>query len=337
MPRLDHWPLRWTTKGGSIYYRTTPAERDRFSGKQWYRLGRTEEEAFAVWWSLKPEEAAPQNISAVIYRYRRARIPKLAPATQRQYQSALTLLDAVFGAMHPGSLKPVHVYDFREYRPPVQGNREVAVLSALMTYAVELGCVDRNLVKEVRRTEETPRDRYVTDAELEQFLTHCAPFLRAYVRLKSMLGIRQAQMLAIRLSDWDGERLRVTATKGGKDSFYQGDGLSQAVEACKALREGQGVRGLWLFSTRQGGRYTSDGFRAIWQRAMRKFILSGGQRFTEHDLRAKVASDDPANAQDRLQHRSSAMVRTVYDRKPAEVRILTARENRENSGGSDRS
>lgn len=322
MPRLDHWPLRWTTKGGSIYYRTTAADRDRFDGRTWYRLGHTEEQAYATWWRLKPEEAAPVTIDALIFRYRKARLPKLAPATQRQYTAALTLISAVFGAMSPAALKPVHVYDYRERRPAVQGNREVAVLSAVMTYAVELGCVDRNLVREVKRTEERPRQRYVTDAELAAFLTHCSPFLRAYVGLKVMLGIRQAQMLAIRLADWDGARLRVAATKGGKDAYYQGDGLAEVIDACKALRSGEGVRSMWLFSTRRGGRYTSDGFRAIWQRAMRKFVEDGGERFTEHDLRAKVASDDPANAQDRLQHRTAAMVRTVYDRKPAEVSVL---------------
>jgi len=336
MPRSDHWPLRWTTKGGSIYYRTTPADRERFGGKAWFRLGRTEDEAFSCWWERKPEEASPRTIAAVIHRYRTARLPKLATATQRQYESALVLIGAVFGQMAPTALKPVHVYDYRARRPGVTGNREVAVLSALITYAVELGCVDRNLVREVKRTPEVARSRYVTDAELEAFLAKCSPFLQAYVRLKCMLGIRQAQLLAIRLSDWDGDRLRVYATKGGKDAYYQGDGLKEAIDAAIAVRKGK-VRGMYLFTTRLGGKYTGDGFRSIWGRAMDKHVNAGGLSFTEHDLRAKVASDDPANAQGRLQHRSAAMVRTVYDRKPAEVHVLTNRENRETSGGSDRS
>ena len=84
---------------------------------------------------------------------------------------------------------------------------------------------------------------------------------------------------------------------------------------------------MYLFCTRRGGKYTSDGFRAIWQRAMGRYVAAAPEgdtreRFTEHDLRAKVASDDPANAQGRLQHRSAAMVSTVYDRKPAEVSVL---------------
>lgn len=322
MPRSDHWPLRWTTKGHSIYYRTTEADRDDFDGKTWFRLGRTEEEAFEVWWERKPEEAAPRTINAVIHRYKQERLPELAPATQRQYTAALKLLSKVFGNMSPKALKPVHVYDYRSLRPTIQGNREVAVLSAVMTYAVRLGAVERNLVREVKRTEEKPRERYVTDAELEQFLGHCSAFLQAYTRLKLLTGIRQAQMLDLRLSDWADGKLRVKGRKGGKDTFYTGEDLADAVEAAIGLRGGHQLRSVYLFATREGQRYTADGFRSIWQRAMKKYTDAGGERFTEHDLRAKVASDDPEHAQTRLQHRSNAMVRTVYDRKPAEVHVL---------------
>lgn len=331
MPRSDHWPLRWTTKGNSIYYRTTAVDRDRFDGRSWFRLGRTEEEAFETWWLRLPEMAAPRTIAAVIHRYKQHRLPKLAAKTQKQYTAALNLLSPVFGSMAPGDLKPVHIYDFRALRPSVQGNREVAVLSAVMTYAVELGAVDRNLVREVKRTREAPRDRYVSDAEIEAFLAHCSAFLKAYVRLKLLTGVRQGQLLAIRLADWDGDRLRVGGTKGGKETYYAGDGLEEAITACLAIRKGHALRSMYLFATRDGQQYSSDGFRSIWQRVMVKFVDKGGRRFTEHDLRAKVASDDPVNAQTRLQHRSNAMVKTVYDRKPAEVHVLTSREKREKS------
>ena len=338
MPRSNHWPLRWTTKGGSIYYRTTAADRHQFDGQTWFRLGRTEKEAFAEWWKRKPEEAAPKTMTALIHRYKETRLPELAPKTQKQYKAALKLLEAVFGDMAPRSILPVHVYDYRALRPRVAGNREVAVLSAVMTYAVELGCVERNLVREVKRNPEPARKRYVEDAELEEFLTHCSAFLKAYVGLKRLTGVRQGQLLAIRLSDWDGERLRIPATKGGKDAYYRGDGLKEAVEAFLAIRKGHALRSMYLFATRKGQRYTGDGFRSIWQRRMDKYLADAPEgetreRFTEHDIRAKVASDDPDNAQKRLQHRSAAMVRTVYDRKPAEVHVLTNRENREKMGG----
>lgn len=322
--RLDHWPLRWVANHGRIFYRTTAADRAAFDNKSWFPLGRTEEEAFAEWWKRKPEEGAPRTIAALVLRYRAARLPTLAASTQRQYDAALTLLVSVFGAMAPSSLLPVHVYDYRSRRPRVQGNREVAVLSAVMSYAVELGAVQRNLVREVKRSPEPARRRYVSDEELESFLTFCSPFLKAYIGVKLLTGMRQGQLLAIRLTDWDPEKaiLRVPGTKGGFDTHYQGDELKEAVAAALALRKGHALRGLTLFTTRKGTAYTSDGFRSIWQRTVTRYVAAGGLHFTEHDLRAKVASDDPEHAQKRLGHRSGAMVATVYHRKPAEVHVL---------------
>ena len=47
----------------------------------------------------------------------------------------------------------------------------------------------------------------------------------------------------------------------------------------------------YLFPTRSGSKYTSMGFGSIWRRAMNKYVSSGGERFHEHDLRGKVATD----------------------------------------------
>lgn len=55
---------------------------------------------------------------------------------------------------------------------------------------------------------------------------------------------------------------------------------------------------------------------------MNKFISAGGKRFRENDLRAKVASDDPQFATDRLGHQSPATTRKHYHRKPVVVPVL---------------
>jgi hypothetical protein len=56
---------------------------------------------------------------------------------------------------------------------------------------------------------------------------------------------------------------------------------------------------------------------------MRKFVAAGGTAFTEHDLRAKVASDEPGEvATARLQHRNATTTKRFYDRLPGEVAVL---------------
>ena len=209
-------------------------------------------------------------------------------------------------------------------RPATAGNRDKAVLSAVITACVRWGVLDRNLVREVQRNKESPRDHYVTDTEVDAFLKHCGLMLTAYVELKLLTGLRQGQILALKLSDWDGERLTVPGAKSGRTVVYSGDGLKEALEAAFAIRKGRALRSLYIFSTRSGQPYSGDGFRSIWQRVMKKFIEDGGSRFTDHDLRAKVASDSESlsAAQSRLGHQSAQLTNRVYRRKPAQMSVL---------------
>lgn len=322
--RSKHWPPRWSLSHGRIFYQVPSSERSRWDGKAWFPLGATEAEAWAVWYARLQAPAELRTIGDAIDRYGQEIVPTLKPATQRQYRDALQRLRRVFGAMLPQSLKPAHVYQFMDRRPRVAGNRERAVLSTVLSYAVRWGVLDSNPVREVRRNTEAARDRAVALDEVQAFLSHANPMLRAYVALKLSTGLRQGQLLALRLSDWDGTTLRASATKGGRATAYKGDGLVEAVGAVLALRRGRALRGLTLFATRAGQQYTSDGFRAIWQRAMTKHVGHGGERFTEHDLRALVATraTSAEHARDLLGHQTSQITQRVYQRGAREVSVL---------------
>jgi len=88
-----------------------------------------------------------------------------------------------------------------------------------------------------------------------------------------------------------------------------------------ALRKGSNSE--WLFCTRNGKGYMnengrSNSFDSIWLRFMDKALKDTGlkERFTEHDLRAKVASDNNLErAQELLGHSSPVMTNRVYRRK----------------------
>jgi len=137
-----------------------------------------------------------------------------------------------------------------------------------------------------------------------------------------MTGLRQSRMLQLTVSNWYGHALTVPGSKGGRSVIYSGDGLQAAVEAC--IRSRPRIRSMYLIATRRGRKYTPDGFRCLWQYAMTKNVESGGERFTEHDLRAKVASDSEnlATAQGRLQHQSASTTNKVYRRAPVKVTVL---------------
>ena len=64
--------------------------------------------------------------------------------------------------------------------------------------------------------------------------------------------------------------------------------------------------GPYLFPIEDGGLRDKNAFHGVWGRAMKEFIKAGGERFTEHDLRGKVATDieDPYLAQQLPAHSS---------------------------------
>ncbi len=324
--RKQHWPPRWDQRRGKIYYRVRPDERELYGVRDFYLLGATEPEAFTTWYEMTQHgEMVPRTIDAAVGMYLGHRsFAQLKPKTQADYQRYLIKIRGVFGKMAPRDLKPKHIYGMLRRLKPREGNYCLAVLSNVLTVAVERGAIERNPCREVKKNVLEPRERYVTDAELDAFLKHCTPFLRAWVGLKVITGIRQGQMRTLHVSAWDGERLTVKGAKQGRDIIYEGDALKPAMAAILAVRASRKVGSVYLFPNRKGGMYTPDGFRNLWQYAMAKYVEAGGERFTEHDLRAKMVSDSESteSAQRRAGHRSSAVTRRVYERKPQLVEVL---------------
>jgi hypothetical protein len=100
-------------------------------------------------------------------------------------------------------------------------------------------------------------------------------------------------------------------------------GLREAVAAVGRLK--RPIRGLYLFCNRKGQPYTGNGFRSIWQcrkrSAMEKGVLK--ERFREHDIRAKTASDTTAeHAIELMGHHDGRITEKHYRRKPKIVRPL---------------
>lgn len=254
------------------------------------------------------------------------RFRRLAGRTQQEYSKAIVRLRHAFGHLAPDVWHPSAGYAYLEaQRGGVQANRDLSVLSNVMQVCVRAGVVDRNLVREVQKNRERARERYVRDDELGAFLTHCNPKLNAWVGLKMLTGLRQGQMRELRVADWRNDSLWGPKAKGGRTLVFSGRGLAEAVAEVMRTHHGDMPRSIYLFCTRSGTQYTADGFRAIWQRAMRKHIEAGGDRFTEHDLRAKVASDSESLqlAQARMGHQTPNTTSRVYRRGPQVVAVLS--------------
>ncbi len=92
--------------------------------------------------------------------------------------------------------------------------------------------------------------------------------------------------------------------------------LRRIVQWVKANNKRQGAT---LFCDRYGKPYSKDSFHTRWQWGMRKAIKEGGlrERFTEHDLRAKHATDaerQASTSQPTCSIVTSAQQRSTYSR-----------------------
>jgi integrase len=289
-------------------------------------LGRDFGPAMAKWAEIVARPASVSTMGEVMDRYMLEISPKKSPRTYQDNIKEMSRLRAVFGHMEPAEITAPDIYAYMDAREaPVRANREKALLSHVFSYAIRWGVAKDNPCRNVKRNTERPRDRYVEDAELEAFKGHAGELLRNYVDFKYLTGLRKGDILKLRLDALTDEGIAVTQAKtGGRLIFLWDAELRAVVDRIRAMP--RPIRGLHLFCTRSGQPYAASGFDSIWQRTMQAAIASGAlkERFTEHDIRAKTATDDPLNAQRRLGHKSSLMTdRYVKVRKVEKVKPFT--------------
>lgn len=215
-------------------------------------------------------------------------------------------------------------------------------MSHAFTKAVEWGYIDRHPFKgEVRLQGEKPRNRYVEDWELVECLSLDSKrergsvlMIQAYIRLKLLTGLGRGDLLRLKLSDCHTEDgIHVTPTKteystGKRVIFESTPELRAAVEEAKAVRPVHLAP--WLFCTRKGEYYvnetkgTASGWDSMWQRFMERVMNETNvkERFTEHDMRAKCASDADTleHARALLAHADSQVTHRIYRRQPMRVK-----------------
>jgi integrase len=327
-------PARWRHKHGAFYYRVPPGQEHLWDGKTEYRLGKTQPEAYRVWATRIEYYADARTIRELLERYAVEVIPHKAPKTQESNLISIRKLIPVFGHMPIPDLKPQHVFKYRDLRSKqgvTAANHDIEVLSHAYTKAIEWGLTENHPIKgKVGKLPTKPRDRYVEDWELGEALKVASPFIDAYINLKLLIGLRRGDLLSIRLEDLKEDGIHVQPRKtqhttGKKIIYVWIPELREAIDNIKALPKRIGS--LWLFSTRTGKPYicengTANSFDSVWQRFMAKALKDTGlkERFTEHDLRAKVASDtETEHARQLLGHSSSSITERVYRRKAEKV------------------
>jgi integrase len=266
------------------------------------------------------------TVGSILDRYQAQCLSQLAPRTARDYARHLGHLKARFGELDARTLKPRDFGPFIQERVgrkgEVQRVRQLAVLSAAFTQAVSFWyLLDHNVLRDVKRPKRPPRDRLIEQHEFEAVRSGAPLRVQLMMDLALRLGQRQGDLLDLKWLD----------IKDGWVNLQQGKtGKRLAIEISPELKRIFGKcwmlpnRSDYVITRRCGGRYTSEGFRALWQRTMNAYVRRGGKRFTFHDIRALCATKckTPEEAMKLLGHTNISMTLRVYRRGVERVKAL---------------
>jgi integrase len=333
-------PARWQFKHGAYYFHVPPKLKAAWDNKTMFRLGTTLPEAYKAWAARVNAQDKASNIAQLLERYLLEVVPTKAPKTQTDNVRSVKRLSAVFGALGLEDFKPRHVYQYCDKRgAKTAAHREIEVLSHAFTKAVEWGYMDRHPTKgQIRLEGEPPRTRYLEDWEVVEML-HLEPvrksgsvlMIQAYIRLKLLTGLARSDLLRLR----QGEHLRedgihVTRHKTQtRATVYDYAMVPERLEAVTLALRTRPALSPFLFCNRRGQGYIdeatgeSHGWDSMWSRFVARVMAETkvSERFTEHDLRAKVGSDAESldKARALLQHADIRTTQRVYRRKPERV------------------
>jgi len=329
---------------GAYYFHVPAGQEARWDGKKQFRLGKSLPEAYKEWAKRLEVIRDVRTIADLLQRYSLEVVPEKKPSTRAQNAVAIKRLLAICGHNAIVEIKPQQIYQYIDARESkIAARREIEILSHAYTKAVEWGYLDRHPFKgEVRLKGEKSRTRYIEDWEVVEFLSLDSKrkagsvlAVQAYIRLKLLTGLRRGDMLRLMMSDLKEDGIHVTPgkTEGStsKSLIYVWSAeLRQTVDGAKASRP---VRlSPFLFCNRKGEGYFDEetgragGWDSMWRGFVARVLAETEvkERFTEHDLRAKCASDATTleHAQQLLAHADKRTTERIYRRKAERVNPL---------------
>lgn len=320
-------PPRVYWKNGAFRYMVPPHQTKRLV-KSWITLGKTMQEMWQAHAKLQAELNNDGGMALLFDRYSREVIPGKAPRTQTDNLRQMKKLMAVFGKMEPEQITQAIAYQYLDIRAETsrtQANQEIALLRHVMNYAVRWGKLQANPLLGMHKLPVPIRDRTPTRAEALAVMQHADPLIKLWIQFKWQTGLRQGDMLAIRLADISQAGIRVKANKNAKSGLIEWtDELRATVDAITSLNK---VQGMTLFCNRSGQPLNKRVIQVRFKKAVQAAMAAGEleEPFTENDIRSRFATDSEEqglNASDQLLHKSATAKRHYVHRQTTRIQPL---------------
>jgi integrase len=266
------------------------------------------------------------TVAEILDRYQAECLPALAPRTARDYVRHIRDLKRWYGDRIASELKPKDFAPFLAIpigkKGIVQRIRQLGVFSAALTQAVSFWFIlDRNVLRDVKRPKRAPRDRLIEDHEFEAVRSSAPVRVGLMMDLALRLGQRQGDLLNLKWTDLRDGYVHLQQGKTGKRLAIEiTPDLKRVFGRCAMLPN----RSEYVIPNKFGTCYTSEGFRACWQRTINAYCRRGGKRFTFHDVRAMCATkcDSLEEASKLLGHSNPGITKRVYRRGVERVQAL---------------
>lgn len=195
----------------------------------------------------------------------------LAPKTRQEYARCLDLIRMKMGDVAVKQVTPAIVQALkRAFAPtPVQANHVLRTLRLLMSFARREGMVQHNPVSHFRQYRERPRQQVWSDTDERRFLAVCGPELALVYLIAVYTAQRQADVLTLPWSAYDGHSISLRQAKTTKRVD-----LLVAARLRRLLEETPRVSPI-ICTTATGRPWKADHLRHRFAAAMKRAGLAG--------------------------------------------------------------
>ena len=235
-----------------------------------------------------PGGKAPGSFAALIADYRQAaEFTQLGEKTRYEYGRYLNMIEAECGTMQVRHFQRAHVFGLRNLfqTTPRAANFLIAVLSAVLTYAVDHGHRQDNpaLRPKKLRTRDGGHRVWRADAIVKFRQKHAAgTAMRTAFEIGYAIGLREEDMVRLGPQHRTATGFVIKQLKGGEDVTPTG------TKDLFAYLDALPAKGLVYITAARGGSFTVNNFRHRWRDAILEADMDG---YTYHGLRHTIGTE----------------------------------------------
>jgi integrase len=218
---------------------------------------------------------------------------ELAERTKTDYHKLITRIRVKFGSMPLAAVEDRRARGvFKAWRDeiaenaPRQADYLWTVLARILSIAKDRGLIALNACEKGGRVYKANRAEIIwTAADIETFCAQASPQLQFALLVALWTGQRQGDLLRLTWSAYDGTRIRLRQSKGGRRVTIP---VSKRLKIVLDNAKQAGRKAATILCNSRGKPWTEDGFRASWRTAYVNSGLPDDLHF--HDLRGTAVT-----------------------------------------------